>query len=67
MEGFIILDHIGKAPEMTKRLFDWIQAGKIKYEVDVQHEPLEKIVDVFNRLFTGKNKGKQLLKVAHSI
>ena len=42
---------------------NWIQAGELKYKVDMQ-EGFENIPDTLNRLFTGQNLGKQLLKIA---
>ena len=42
---------------------NWIQAGELKYQVDMQ-EGFENIPDTLNRLFTGQNLGKQLLKIA---
>ena len=44
-------------------MLGWIQAGQLKYQVDMQ-EGFDNIPDTLNRLFTGKNIGKQLLKIA---
>ncbi len=63
MEGFIVIDYMGRAPEAIGELMGWVQSGELKYQVDVQ-EGFENIPDTLNRLFTGKNKGKQLLKIA---
>jgi NADPH-dependent curcumin reductase CurA len=41
----------------------WVQTGKIKYKVDVQHG-LEKAPETLRRLFEGRNEDKQLLRVA---
>ena len=49
---------------MARKLsFNVAASGELKYQVDVQ-EGFENIPDTLNRLFTGKNKGKQLLKIA---
>ena len=63
MEGFIILDYMARAPEAIKELLGWVSSGDMKYQVDVQ-EGFDNIPDTLQRLFTGKNLGKQLLKIA---
>ena len=63
MEGFIVIDYMDRAGEAVAQLMNWIQAGELKYQVDVQ-EGFENIPDTLNRLFTGQNLGKQLLKIA---
>ena len=51
------------AMEAVTELVGWVQAGKLHYEVDVQ-EGFENIPATLQRLFTGQNRGKQLLKIA---
>ena len=63
MEGFIVIDYMDRAGEAVAQLMNWIQAGELKYQVDMQ-EGFENIPDTLNRLFTGQNLGKQLLKIA---
>jgi len=63
MEGFIVLDYYARAGEAIKDLLGWIGTGDLKYQVDMQ-EGFENIPSTLQRLFTGKNLGKQLLKVA---
>ncbi len=63
MEGFIILDYLPRAHEAIGALAGWVQAGKIKYKVDVQHG-LENAPAALRRLFDGRNEGKQLLRIA---
>jgi NADPH-dependent curcumin reductase len=63
MEGFIVFDYMPRAAEATGALAGWVQAGKIKYRVDVQHG-LENAPATLRRLFEGRNEGKQLLRVA---
>ncbi|MEL0064780.1 MAG: NADP-dependent oxidoreductase, partial [Gammaproteobacteria bacterium] len=41
----------------------WIQSGELKYQVDIK-EGFENIPSTLQRLFTGQNVGKQLLKIA---
>ncbi len=63
MEGFIILDYMDRALEAITDLVGWIQSGELVHREDIQ-EGFENIPDTLNRLFTGKNIGKQLLKIA---
>ncbi len=63
MEGFIVIDYMHRAGEAVQELLGWIQAGDLKYQVDVQ-EGFENIPNTLTRLFTGQNLGKQLLKIA---
>jgi NADPH-dependent curcumin reductase CurA len=63
MEGFIILDFLDRAGEAVADLARWVEAGEIRVEVDIQ-EGLENAPLTLRRLFTGANRGKQLLKVS---
>jgi hypothetical protein len=63
MEGFIILDFLERAGEAVAELGRWVEAGEIKVEVDIQ-EGLENAPRTLRRLFTGANRGKQLLRIA---
>lgn len=63
MEGFIVIDYMHRAQEAVQELLGWISSGQLHYQVDLQ-EGFENIPNTLNRLFTGKNIGKQLLKIA---
>jgi hypothetical protein len=63
MEGFIILDFLERAGEAVAELGRWVETGEIKVEVDIQ-EGLENAPRTLRRLFTGANRGKQLLRIA---
>jgi hypothetical protein len=63
MEGFIILDYLPRAAEAVQDLLGWIASGELKYQVDLQ-EGFDNIPNTLQRLFTGQNLGKQLLKIA---
>lgn len=65
MEGFIVIDYFDRFRTAAEEIVAWIQAGELVYEVDIQ-EGFENIPDTLNRLFTGQNMGKQLLKIADS-
>lgn len=63
MEGFIILDSLHRAGEAIAELGPWVRSGELTVQVDIQ-EGLEHAPRTLRRLFTGENRGKQLLKVA---
>ena len=52
-----------RASIAVEQLLGWISEDKLKFQIDLQ-EGFENIPDTLNRLFTGKNIGKQLLKIA---
>jgi NADPH-dependent curcumin reductase len=63
MEGFLVLDYLSRAAEAVVALAGWVQSGKLKHKVDVQHG-LENAPATLRRLFEGRNEGKQLLRIA---
>ena len=62
MEGFIVLDFLPRAAEAVGALAGWLREGKLKDRVDVQ-QGFEQAPAALARLFTGKNQGKQLVKI----
>jgi NADPH-dependent curcumin reductase CurA len=62
MEGFIVIDYMGRMEEAVQALLGWVRAGEIVHEEDVQ-QGFENIPATLNRLFTGQNLGKQLLQL----
>ena len=62
MEGFIVIDWMSEFPAIRKRMAALISDGRLKYREDIQHG-FENAPDTLKRLFTGANKGKQLLKL----
>jgi NADPH-dependent curcumin reductase CurA len=66
MQGFIILDYLPRAMEAIGALIGWVASGDIVYQVDLQ-EGFENIPNTLQRLYTGQNIGKQLLKIADPV
>jgi NADPH-dependent curcumin reductase CurA len=66
MQGFIILDYLLRAREAFEALMGWLASGDIIYQVDMQ-EGFENIPSTLQRLYTGQNWGKQLLKIADPV
>jgi hypothetical protein len=62
MEGFIVIDYMDRMHLAIPELLGWISAGELVYQEDIQ-EGFKNIPDTLARLFTGKNVGKQLLKL----
>ena len=62
MSGFIVLDWASEFPAIRKRLEGFVRDGRLKYQEDIQHG-FENAPDTLQRLFTGKNRGKQMLKL----
>lgn len=62
MQGFIILDYMRRAPEAIAELAGWLGSGQLTYKVDVI-EGLDNAPDAMNKLFTGANTGKMLVRL----
>lgn len=62
MHGFLIFDYAHRTMEAFAALSEWLEQGKLHYEVDIQ-QGLENAPQTLQRLFAGQNLGKQLLKV----
>lgn len=63
MQGFIVIDYLARAEEAYTSLAEWVSAGEIAWRDDIQ-EGFENIPATLQRLFDGRNTGKQLLKLA---
>ncbi|MEP0232821.1 MULTISPECIES: NADP-dependent oxidoreductase [Alphaproteobacteria] len=62
LKGFIMTDHLETYPEIFKALGEMLQAGQLKYRLDIV-EGLEKAPEALNKLFDGSNQGKLVVKV----
>jgi NADPH-dependent curcumin reductase CurA len=62
MEGFIILDFLDRANDAIGELAGWVMNGDIKFAVDVV-EGLENAPIALDRLFSGANTGKVMVKL----
>lgn len=65
MNGFFIYDFEDQFDMAEKEIAQWISEGKLTYQEDML-EGLENMPTALNRLFEGKNKGKQLVKIANT-
>jgi len=62
MQGILSPDYKDQFPAATAKIQTWLESGDFKYFEDIQ-EGFENAPDAFMRLFSGKNIGKQLLKL----
>jgi len=62
MGGFIVLDWAAEFPAIRKRLEGFVKDGRLTYREDVQ-QGFENAPATLKRLFSGQNRGKQLLKL----
>jgi NADPH-dependent curcumin reductase CurA len=62
MQGFIVIDWISEFPAIRKRMAKLINEGRLTYQEDVQ-QGFENAPETLKRLFSGANRGKQLLKL----
>jgi NADPH-dependent curcumin reductase CurA len=62
MEGFIVTDHAARFDEARAELAAWIADGRLQQQSDVL-EGLEQAPSGLQRLFSGGNLGKQLLRL----
>ena len=62
IQGFIVLDFLSRAMEGALKLIGWHMSGRLQYRVDMV-EGLEKAPEALNRLFSGANQGKLVVRV----
>ncbi len=62
MRGFIVIDWMNEFPDIRRRLAGLIADGRLQYKMDEQHG-FEAAPRTLMRLFTGENRGKQVLKI----
>jgi NADPH-dependent curcumin reductase CurA len=62
MEGFVIIDYLDRADEAINALGKMAMAGKLSSQID-EVVGLENYAEALRRVLSGKNHGKQLLKI----
>lgn len=63
MQGFIVIDFLDRTEQAYADLGQWVGAGEIAWREDIQ-DGFDNIPATLQRLFDGRNQGKQLLKLA---
>src|SRR5206468_9142426 len=62
MQGFIVMDFMGRRDEALKELQSWVSAGKLKVQEDIING-LENTPKALIGLLAGENRGKRMVKV----
>jgi len=62
IQGFTMPDHFGEIPALLAKLIPYVMQGKIKHRAHVL-EGLESAITGLNLFFTGKKKGKLIVKL----
>ncbi len=62
MEGFVVLDYMDRAGEAITDLGRWVSEGKMTYRTDVI-DGLDHAPEAVDRLFTGANMGKVMVRL----
>ncbi|MGB9306491.1 MAG: zinc-binding dehydrogenase, partial [Mycobacterium sp.] len=63
VQGFIVLDHFGQAPQAIGEIAGLIAEGKLT-PLETVVEGFEQLPTAINMLFDGKNVGKLMVKVS---
>ncbi|HYD58798.1 MAG TPA: NADP-dependent oxidoreductase [Noviherbaspirillum sp.] len=63
MKGIMVSDYYPRAGEAIRDMAGWLMAGKLKTREDVV-DGLHTFPETFQKLFSGENNGKLVLKVA---
>jgi len=64
MEGFVVFDFAARYGEAIQAMAGWMAEGRLKHREDIEEGGVDAFPDVLNKLFTGENFGKLVLKVA---
>ncbi len=62
LQGFIVLDHFGRAPQARSEIGDLIKDGRLR-PLETIVEGFEQLPTAINMLFDGKNVGKLAVKI----
>ena len=63
VKGFIVIDYYDRFPEGAQAMAGWLMEGKLIFETDIV-DGLENAPKSLERLFTGKNLGKLVVRVS---
>jgi hypothetical protein len=63
IQGFVIMDYQARYPEVMGKLAEWLEQDRIQYRYDMI-TGLDNAPRALDRLFTGANTGKLLVKVS---
>jgi len=61
-EGFLVFQFADKYPQALKQMAEWLRAGQLKYREEIE-EGIENTPRAFMAMLSGRNTGKQLVRV----
>ena len=64
MEGIVVFDYADRYPQAIAEMAAWLQAGRMKSKEDVVEGGVAAFPATLNKLFSGENFGKLVLKLA---
>ena len=62
-QGFLFTDYVHRTDEGLERLAVWLREGRLRYREDVV-DGIERMPEALLRVLTGRNLGKQLVRVS---
>jgi hypothetical protein len=63
MQGFIVFDFAARYPEAARQLGEWHQNGQLTMVEDVRDGGIDAFCDTLNLLYSGKKRGKLVLRL----
>jgi NADPH-dependent curcumin reductase CurA len=63
MKAFFIYDYEPRFPEAERAMSQWLKEGRLTYQEDIL-DGIERMPEALIRLYEGKNRGKQLVRVS---
>lgn len=63
LQGFFIYDYEARFDEAETAMAGWIKDGRLSYQEDIL-DGFERLPEALMRLYQGKNRGKQLVRVS---
>lgn len=63
MEGFLVRDYFDRYADVIPQLEAWVLDGSLTYQIDML-DGLDSIVEAMSRVFHGKNRGIQLIRLS---
>jgi NADPH-dependent curcumin reductase CurA len=62
VRGFLVFDHADRRAAFLRDMQAWLKSGEVRYREDIV-EGIERTVEAFQGLLTGRNRGKLIVKV----
>ena len=63
MEGFLLVNYLDQYQDVMQKLQAWILEGSIQYQIDIL-DGMDRLPEAMSRVFHGRNRGVQLLRLS---